>query len=209
MLIKAEPHLQEKTPDSPGHIYYGSLFWKIIKISSLFPSLIVPLFNKSAQVHVLWMLKGDWLHWSRGEEMKTVCFFPHDNINDGWCTIPLKHFNPINVLKYLIYWGGGNWSYSLWPILNLYMSCLFSCRLWPLMPQVFIKDPVSRSSRLFPLEYSLTKWLFFKSYYTLYIFCWRVVFRAAKVSIHLPRIEPQQVNSTHRFGPLKMANSFD
>lgn len=145
------------------------LILKIINISSLFPSLIVLLFNKRAQLHVLWMLKGAWLHWSRGEETKTVCFFPPDNINDGLPTFPLKQFNPINVLKYLIYWDGGDWSYSLWLIFNRYMSCRCSCRLWPLMPQVFIKDPVSRSFRLFPVEYSLTKWLLLKLLYSIYL----------------------------------------
>lgn len=37
-----------------------------------------------------------------------VYLFPRDDINNGWRTLPLKQFNPINVLKYLIYWGGGN-----------------------------------------------------------------------------------------------------
>lgn len=177
-----------KTHLIPLATFVMAAYSEIIKISSLFPSLIVLLFNKSAQAHVLWMLKGDWLHWSRGKETKTVCFF-----------LPLKQFNPINVLKYLIYWSGGNWSYYLWPIFNLYMSCL--SRLWPLMPQVFIRDPVSRSSRLFPAEYSLTKWLLLKLLYSIYLL----------VEGHFQGGESERSpasdwNPAYKFGPLKMAN---
>lgn len=67
---------------------------KIIKIPPPFTCLIILLFNRSAGVHVLCMLKAEFHAEERRRRL------PCENTNDPPSRLASERFNPINILKH-------------------------------------------------------------------------------------------------------------
>lgn len=151
---------------------------KIIKIPPPFTCLIILLFNKSAEVHVLCMLKAEY----HPEERRR--HFPCENSNDPPSRLTSEQFNPINILKHLMH--RHDWNFFIWPILKLfYASCPFSLLISGLYEGA---DPPVSTLRNIPASFNAI------------ILNMSAGSRSSEVRVHLPRIGTRWFNLMRKFG---------